>query len=168
MAQRNANGGALHLMDTEPKTARKWVLIVEDNPLDMKLFSALLLAEDYEVLEATNGSEGVDLAREHRPDLIIMDIRLPDISGLEATRILKADDKTRAIPVLATSAYGQYANKKQIRESGCDGYIPTPIDTGAFVRFVESFVAFAGRDPAHAEGLMPVLIGPVTEVCEDK
>jgi two-component system cell cycle response regulator DivK len=153
--------------DTEPKTARKWVLIVEDNALDMKLFSALLLAEDYEVLEAATGSEGIDLAREHRPDLIIMDIRLPDMSGLEATRTLKDDDRTRAIPVLATSAYGQYANKRQIRESGCDGYIPTPIDTGAFVRFVKSFVACAARKPAHAEGLLPVLIGPVTEVHED-
>jgi len=154
-------------MDAEPKTTRKWVLIVEDTPLDMKLFSALLLAEGYEVLEAATGSEGLDLAREHRPDMIIMDIQLPDMSGLEATRILKADDKTRAIPVLATSAYGQYANQRQIRESGCDGYIPTPIDTGAFVRFVESFVAFAGRDPAHAEGLLPVLTGPVTDVLED-
>ena len=154
-------------MDTEPKTARKWVLIVEDNALDMKLFSALLLAEDYEVLEATNGSEGVDLAREHRPDLIIMDIRLPDMSGLEVTRILKGDDRTRAIPVLATSAYGQYANKRQIRESGCDGYIPTPIDTGAFVRFVQSFAASTARNPAHAEGLLPVLSGPVTEGCAD-
>ncbi len=153
-------------MNTEPKTARKWVLIVEDTPLDMKLFSALLLAEGYEVLEAATGSEGLDLAFEHLPDLIIMDIRLPDISGLEATRILKDDDRTRAIPVLATSAYGQYANKRQIRESGCDGFIPTPIDTGEFVRFVQSFIA-AVKEPAHAEGSLRVLIGPGTEVRED-
>jgi two-component system cell cycle response regulator DivK len=154
-------------MDTEPRMARKWILIVEDNLLDMKLFSALLLAEGYEVLEAANGSEGLDLAREHHPDLIIMDIRLPDISGLEVTRILKADATTRPIPVLATSASGQYANTKQIRESGCDAYIPTPIDTCAFVRFIESFIVSAARDPTDAERTLPVLSGPVTEFRED-
>jgi two-component system cell cycle response regulator DivK len=155
-------------MESEPKMARNWILIVEDNPLDMKLFSALLLAEGYEVLEATNGSEGLDLAREHHPDLIIMDIRLPDMSGLEATRILKGDDKTRAIPVLATSAHGHYANTREIRDSGCDAYIPTPIDTGAFVRFIQSFIVSAtGDPPADAESVLPVLSGPVTEFHED-
>jgi two-component system cell cycle response regulator DivK len=155
-------------MDTEPKMARKWILIVEDNPFDMKLFSALLLAEGYEVLEAVNGSEGVDLAREHQPDLIIMDIRLPDISGLEATRILKADAKTRVIPVLATSAHGHYANTREIRESGCNAYIPTPIDTVAFVRFIQSFIVSAAGDPgAHADSALPVLSGPVMEIRED-
>jgi len=155
-------------MEIEPKMARNWILIVEDNPLDMKLFSALLLAEGYEVLEAVDGSEGLDLAREHHPDLIIMDIRLPDMSGLEATRILKGDDNTRAIPVLATSAYGHYANTREIRDSGCDAYIPTPIDTGAFVRFIESFIASAAGDPAaRPESVLPVLSGPVTEFRDD-
>src|SRR5436189_2502961 len=86
-------------------SARQRVLIIEDNPLNMKLFSAMVGAQGYGVLEAGDGLRGLDLAHQEHPDLIIMDVDLPGISGLEATRLLKADAETRDIPIIITTAY---------------------------------------------------------------
>ncbi len=119
-------------------TARKCVLIVEDNPLNMKLFSAMLAAQDYVVLEATDGSDGLDLAQRKHPDLIIMDIQLPGMSGLEVTRSLKASDATRDIPIIATTAFALRGDEERIRAGGCDGYMAKPIAVSEFLELVES------------------------------
>ena len=126
--------------------APRRVLIIEDNALDMALFGALLRAANFEVLEAKDASRGLDLAREHRPDLVIMDVRLPDMSGFEATRILKDEHTTRNIPVVLTSAYGPYIEGKNVEASGCDGYIPTPIETSKLIDLVQSFITTGARN----------------------
>ena len=126
--------------------ARRRVLIVEDNALDMALFGALLRTADFEVLEATNASQGLDLARHHCPDLIIMDVRLPDMSGFEATRILKSEHTTRNIPVVLTSAYGPFIEGKNVEACGCDGYMPTPIETTKFIELIHSFITTGARN----------------------
>ena len=118
----------------------KTVLIVEDNELNMKLFHDLLEAHGYSTVGTRNGIEALELARKHRPDLIIMDVQLPGMSGLEATRTLKSEEATRDIPIIVTSAYGPYADQGELKESGCDAYMPTPIEIGGFVDLVHSFL----------------------------
>jgi two-component system, cell cycle response regulator DivK len=118
-------------------TSGKSILIVEDNPLNMKLFSAMVGAQGYGVLQAGDGLRGLDLAQREHPDLIIMDVDLPGISGLEATRILKADPRTRDIPIIITTAY-EYDD--EIRASGCDGYMSKPIAVADFVELIDSLM----------------------------
>jgi two-component system cell cycle response regulator DivK len=122
--------------DEVRRTDHKRILVVEDNRLDMILFSALVGSQGYGVLQAVSASEGIKLAREQHPDLIIMDIRLPDMSGFEATRILKAEHATHDIPIIVTSSYGPYVDKEQLRACGCDSYMPTPLDVSAFVDMI--------------------------------
>ncbi len=110
----------------------KCVLVVEDNPINMKLFGVMLAADCYDMLMAENGTKGIDLAREHRPDLIIMDIRLPGISGLDATRVLKADERTRRIPIIAVTAHAMPGDEARILHSGCDRFLPKPIPAAQF------------------------------------
>ena len=121
-----------------PDTSRKYILIVEDNPLNLKLFSAMVAAQGYGVLQAVDGLQGVDLAQREHPDLIIMDVDLPGISGLEATRLLKADAETRDIPIIITTAY-EYDD--EIRASGCDGYMSKPISVADFVGLIDSLMS---------------------------
>jgi two-component system cell cycle response regulator DivK len=123
---------------SSPDTSGKSILIVEDNPLNMKLFSAMAAAQGYGVLQAVDGLTGVDLAQREHPDLIIMDVDLPGISGLEATRLLKADPATRDIPIIITTAY-EYDD--EIRASGCDGYMSKPISVADFVALIDSLMA---------------------------
>ncbi len=118
----------------------KVVLVVEDNPINMRLFHAILDAHGYIVLQATNGMEGLRMAREHRPDLILMDLQLPDISGLEVTRQLKEDDALKAIPVIALTAFAKVGDEEKCRENGCDGYISKPISITDFLPTVERFL----------------------------
>ena len=122
-------------------TSGKSILIVEDNPLNMKLFSAMVAAQGYGVLQAGDGLRGLDLARQEHPDLIIMDVDLPGISGLEATRLLKAEPETCDIPIIITTAY-EYDD--EIRASGCDGYMSKPISVTDFVGLIDSLMA---QDP---------------------
>jgi two-component system cell cycle response regulator DivK len=124
-----------------PDTAGKCILIVEDNPLNMKLFSAMVAAQGYAVLQAGDGLRGLDQARQEHPDLIIMDVDLPGMSGIEATRLLKRDPATRDIPIVITTAY-EYDD--EIRASGCDGYMSKPISVANFVELIDSLIA---RDP---------------------
>ena len=131
----------------EPK--KKCVLIAEDNHLDTALFSALIESQGHQVLKAANATDGLQLARGDKPDLIIMDVRLPDISGFEATRTLKTEEATRDIPVIVTSAYGPYADKAELRECGCDAYMPTPIEITGFIDLIHSFLS---RPPARKTG----------------
>jgi two-component system, cell cycle response regulator DivK len=130
-------------------TVRKRVLIVEDNPLNMKLFSAMLSAQDYEVLQATDGSDGLELARRKHPDLIIMDIQLPGMSGLDVTRSLKASEATRDIPIIATTAFAMRGDEERIRAGGCDSYMAKPIAVSRFLELVEAFMtpSIAGQRP---------------------
>ncbi len=118
----------------------KTVLIVEDNDLNMKLFNDLLQANGYRTLQTKDGREAVEIARTHRPDLILMDIQLPEISGLEITRILKESDDLRAIPVIAVTAFAMKGDEEKIREGGCEGYIAKPISVANFLQTVARFL----------------------------
>ena len=117
----------------------KTVLVVEDNDINMKLLHDVLEVHGYNVLQAKDGMEGWRIAREHRPDLILMDIQLPSISGLEATKRLKADETLKSIPVIAITAFAMAGDKEKFLEGGCDAYIPKPISLPNFLQTVERF-----------------------------
>jgi len=118
----------------------KTVLIVEDNELNMKLFHDLLDAHGYRTVETRNGMEALELARKHRPDLILMDIQLPEVSGLEVTKWLKEDDELRAIPVVAVTAFAMKGDEERIRAGGCEAYISKPISVSQFLATVKQFL----------------------------
>jgi two-component system cell cycle response regulator DivK len=118
----------------------KTILIVEDNELNMKLFNDLLQAHGYNTLQAKDGRVVVDMTRKNRPDLILMDIQLPEISGLEITKMLKADDDLRSIPVVAITAFAMKGDEQKIRNGGCDGYIAKPISVASFLQTVSRFL----------------------------
>ena len=121
--------------------ARKTVLIVEDNELNMKLFHDLIEACGHDTLETRDGIEALKLAREHHPDLILMDIQLPEVSGLEVTRWLKEDDDLRAIPVVAVTAFAMKGDEEKIRSGGCEAYIAKPISVNNFLETIGRFLA---------------------------
>jgi two-component system cell cycle response regulator DivK len=123
----------------EQRVARK-VLIVEDNDLNMKLFKDLLEAHGYVTLQTKDGVEALRMARQDRPDLILMDIQLPEVSGLEVTRWLKEDDGLRSIPVIAVTAFAMKGDEEKIREGGCEAYIAKPISVASFMRTIERFL----------------------------
>ena len=127
--------------------SRKRVLIVEDNRLTMALFRTVLLSEGYHVIEAATAGAGLDAARRYHPALIVMDVHLPDKSGLEATRILKGMEATKAIPVLVTSAQGSEIDKARLREAGCDSYLPAPVHVPELIRVVRAMVTPLGQEP---------------------
>ena len=118
----------------------KTVLIVEDNELNMKLFHDILDAHGYATIQTRSGLEALDLARRHRPALILMDIQLPEISGLEVTKWLKEDDDLRAIPVVAVTAFAMKGDEEKMREGGCEAYIAKPISVGKFIETVRRFL----------------------------
>lgn len=115
----------------------KTVLIVEDNELNMKLFNDLLEAHNINTLQTKDGREVLDIAREKKPDLVIMDIQLPEVSGLEVTKWLKADEELRTIPVIAVTAFAMKGDEQKIREVGCDDYISKPISVAHFMEVVQ-------------------------------
>ncbi|GLI21966.1 MULTISPECIES: response regulator [Xanthobacter] len=117
----------------------KTVMIVEDNELNMKLFHDLLEAHGYRTVETRSGVEAVELARANRPDLIIMDIQLPEISGLDVTRKLKADPELRAIPVVAVTAFAMKGDEERIRAGGCEAYLSKPISVARFLETVRQY-----------------------------
>jgi two-component system cell cycle response regulator DivK len=117
------------------------ILIVEDNATNMKLSTFLLESADYTVLAATNAETGLTLAREGRPDLILMDIQLPGMDGLEATALLKADEATRGIPVIALTALAMKGDEERILAAGCDGYIAKPLDYKDFLATIKARLA---------------------------
>ncbi|MFD2207788.1 response regulator [Kiloniella antarctica] len=120
--------------------SEKTVLVVEDNELNMKLFHDLLEAQGYNILQSKDGMEALSIARTHKPDLILMDIQLPEVSGLEVTKWLKEDDNLRAIPVIAVTAFAMKGDEEKIREGGCEAYIPKPISVTKFLETVERFL----------------------------
>jgi len=124
----------------EQREMKKTVLIVEDNELNMKLFNDLLDAHGYATLQTKDGMEALELARHHRPDLILMDIQLPEVSGLEVTKWLKEDDELAKIPVIAVTAFAMKGDEEKIREGGCEAYISKPISVSSFLDTVKSFL----------------------------
>ena len=118
----------------------KTVLIVEDNELNMKLFSDLLEAHGYATLKTANGLEALDIARAHKPDLILMDIQLPEVSGLDVTRWIKEDDALKSIPVIAVTAFAMKGDEERIREGGCEAYLSKPISIGKFLETVRTYL----------------------------
>jgi len=119
---------------------KKTVLIVEDNELNMKLFHDLLEAHGYATLQTKDGMEALSLAREHKPDLILMDIQLPEVSGLEVTKWIKEDENLRSIPVVAVTAFAMKGDEEKIREGGCEAYVAKPISVESFINTVKEFL----------------------------
>ena len=117
-------------------TANPRVLVVEDNEKNMKLFCDVLRATGYETLEAASGEAAVALAAERAPDLVLMDIQLPDIDGLEALRRLRADERTAAVPVLALTAQAMQGDRERFLDAGFDGYLSKPVDVPELIRTV--------------------------------
>lgn len=116
------------------------VMIVEDNELNMKLFHDLLESRGYDIIETRDGMEALKMARAERPDLILMDIQLPEVSGLEVTKWIKEDDDLKAIPIVAVTAFAMKGDEEKIREGGCEAYIAKPISVQTFLETVEQFL----------------------------
>jgi two-component system cell cycle response regulator DivK len=118
----------------------KTVLIVEDNELNMRLFHDIMEMQGYNVLQTTNGMDALKLTRRHRPDLIVMDIQLPEVSGLEVTKWIKEDDNLRSTPIIAVTAFALKGDEGKILQSGCEAYLAKPISISHFLETVESFM----------------------------
>jgi len=119
------------------ETVPKLVLIVEDNDLNMKLFRDLLEAHGYATIHTRDGKEVLDIARKHKPDLILMDIQLPEISGLEITRWLKGDEELRHIPVIAVTAFAMKGDEEKMKIGGCEAYLAKPISINTFITTIK-------------------------------
>ena len=119
----------------------KQVLIVEDNELNMKLFNDLLEANGYGTIQTRSGVEAVELARKHKPDLILMDIQLPEVSGLEVIQWIKGDEELKHIPVIAITAFAMKGDEEKIRQGGCEAYLSKPISVVKFLETVRIYLA---------------------------
>ena len=133
------------------KATRKRILVVEDHRLSLVVMHQPLAARGYDVLQASDGWDAISRARDEQPDLILMDIRLPDISGLDATRLLKKDDQTKNIPIIAMTALVAPAIEANALESGCDAYITKPINIENLMRTVEAFLLGLSAAPTNLE-----------------
>ena len=136
-------GNAASFAGRKYRQMGKTVLIVEDNELNMKLFHDLLEAHGYQTVGTRNGIEALDLARKHRPDLILMDIQLPEVSGLEVTKWLKDDAELKSIPVVAVTAFAMKGDEERIREGGCEAYLSKPISVAKFIETIRHFLGNA-------------------------
>ncbi|MDE2446165.1 MAG: response regulator [Alphaproteobacteria bacterium] len=119
---------------------QKTVLVVEDNELNMKLFNDLLEAHGYNVVQTRDGLSALEIARKHMPDLILMDIQLPEVSGIEVTKWLKEDPDLKRIPVIAVTAFAMKGDEQKIREGGCEAYISKPISVVGFLQTIDKFL----------------------------
>lgn len=118
----------------------KTVLIVEDNDLNMKLFHDLLQVHGYHILKSKDGIDAIRIARRERPDLILMDIQLPDVSGFEIIKWLKDDEDLNAIPIVAITAFAMKGDEEKIRRCGCEGYLSKPISLHDFIQTVSQYI----------------------------
>jgi two-component system cell cycle response regulator DivK len=125
------------LGDPSPHPVRKTVLVVEDNELNLKLLNDILEYHGYTVFTTRLGEPALELARQHSPNLILMDVQLPDISGMEAARRLKGDEQTRTIPIIAVTAFAMSGDEAKILASGCDAYVSKPFNVLEFLKIVE-------------------------------
>ena len=121
------------------------ILIVEDNELNMKLFHDLLEAHGYKTLQTRNGIDAIALARKYKPDLIVMDIQLPEVSGLDVTKWLKEDDSLRHIPIVAVTAFAMKGDEERIREGGCEAYVSKPISVSRFLDTIRQLLPAASQ-----------------------
>ncbi|MBF0549542.1 MAG: response regulator [Deltaproteobacteria bacterium] len=121
-------------------TETKTVLVVEDNEINMKLVKTLLIIRNYVVLEAGDGEQGIELARIHKPDLILMDIQLPGMDGLTATQTIKGETELSCIPIVALTSHAMLGDEERALAAGCSGYITKPIDTRSFISKIDSFL----------------------------
>jgi two-component system cell cycle response regulator DivK len=119
---------------------KKRILIVEDNDLNLKLFRDLLTAHGYDTIETKEGMEAIRLTKDQHPDLILMDIQLPEVSGLDVTRKLKADSAIRDIPIIAVTAFAMKDDEEKILAAGCEAYISKPISIVSFLNTVRRFL----------------------------
>ena len=131
--------------------------MVEDNSLNMKLFCDLLEAQGYDVAQSGDGMEALTLARQLKPDLIIMDIHLPGVSGVEVTKWIKNDEALKAIPIMAVTAFAMKGDREKILASGCDAYMAKPIAVKDFIATVERFLSesVARQGPPLRSGNTP-------------
>ena len=127
----------------------KKVLVVEDNELNMKLFCDLLDAFGFETVQSRDGLKAVDLARAHKPDLIIMDIQLPEVSGLDLTRWIKDDAAIKHVPIMAVTAFAMRQDERLVREAGCEAYMSKPIQMSAFISEVKRLTGSQTATPAR-------------------
>ncbi|MDX1922925.1 MAG: response regulator [Alphaproteobacteria bacterium] len=118
----------------------KTILIVEDNELNAKLFRDLLSSKGHRILETREGMQAIRLAQTEKPDLILMDIQLPEISGYDLIRMIKEDASLRPIPVIAITAFAMKGDEERIRQSGCDDYLSKPISVGKFFQTVQKYL----------------------------
>ena len=125
------------------KTGRR-ILVVEDNAMNLELVRDILLAEGYEVLEAADGATGVHVARAERPELILMDLQLPGLDGLQAVQLIRADDALRDVPIVAVTAHAMKGDDERARSAGCDGFIAKPIQVRDFVTTVARYLEGKG------------------------
>ncbi|HYM73989.1 MAG TPA: response regulator [Stellaceae bacterium] len=134
------------MLGADPPSAAvaKRILVVEDNELNMKLLNDVLEAHGYVVLSTGEGAVAIEWARQYRPDLILMDLQLPDMSGLEATRLLKAGPETREIPVVAVTAFAMAGDERKALDNGCDAYIAKPIVLRDFLNLIAGLVGAPG------------------------
>ncbi len=128
------------LKNNSTNGSAKTVLVVEDNELNMKLFHDLLEAHGYNILQTKDGMAALRIAREHKPDLILMDIQLPEVSGLEVTKWIKEDEDLKSIPVIAVTAFAMKGDEEKIRDGGCEAYIAKPISVTNFLETVRKFL----------------------------
>ena len=128
------------------------ILVIEDNKLNMKLVRDLLRLENYQVIEAENAETGIELAQAHQPDLILMDIQLPGMSGLDATTILKKNSILKSIPIIALTSYAMKGDEDMVFAAGCDGYMTKPIDTQVFLEYVAKFLRGHNNNQKSATG----------------
>ena len=129
----------------------KTVMIVEDNELNMKLFHDLLEAHGISTIQTKDGRNVLQLARDNKPDLILMDIQLPEVSGLDVTRWLKEDDDLKSIPVIAVTAFAMKGDEQKIREGGCEDYISKPISVTRFMETIQKYLEGKSSDKTAAK-----------------
>jgi two-component system cell cycle response regulator DivK len=135
-----AQDGSAGVTNDSTNGSAKTVLVVEDNELNMKLFHDLLEAHGYNILQTKDGMDALRIAREHKPDLILMDIQLPEVSGLEVTKWIKEDENLKSIPVIAVTAFAMKGDEEKIRDGGCEAYIAKPISVTNFLETVRKFL----------------------------
>ena len=127
--------------DAPQSSEPKRILIVEDNELNLKLLNDILAVHGYDTMPTGSGTTALDLARQFHPDLILLDIQLPDISGMEVARRLKADEQTRDIPLVAVTAFAMPGDRRMTLESGCDDYVAKPINIHDFLALVARYTS---------------------------
>ena len=135
--------------DPQGSTPKGTILIVEDNELNLKLLKDVLDFQGYSTVVTGSGAEALNLARQHHPDLILLDIQLPDIAGTEVARRLKADAQTHAIPIIAVTAFAMSGDREMILGSGCDDYVSKPFNIREFLVLVDRHIGGATTELAQ-------------------